>query len=91
MTQSKFNCYLKNLPDHVTKPESRFIYEVVLGLFKSHRITTNQIVIHIQDKIRLKKTLERFRRHFQKRDFWGRLIEDQLVTLRRMLKIGTMS
>jgi len=55
----------------ITMPESRFVHEIVLGLLKGQSVTMNQIAIHIQDRIRLKKTLERFRRHFRKMGFWN--------------------
>lgn len=73
--QTKFNYYLKKMTANITKPESRFVHEIVLGILKSQAVTMNRIAIHIQDRIRLKKTLERFRRHFQKPGFWKRLTE----------------
>ena len=67
--------------ENITKPESRFVHETVLGILKGQSFTTNQIAIHIQDSIRLKKTLERFRRHFQKMGFWRRLIESHIQSV----------
>jgi len=58
--QTKFNYYLKKLSKNITKPESRFVHEIVLGWLKGQSVTMNQIAIHIQDSIRLKKILERF-------------------------------
>lgn len=80
--QTKFNYYLKKVAENITKPESRFVHEVVLGILKGQSVTMNQIAIHIQDKVRLKKTLERFRRHFQKVGFWKRLIESHIQSVR---------
>jgi len=79
--QTKFNYYLKKLSKNITKPESRFVHEIVLGLLKGQSVTMNQIAIHIQDSIRLKKTLERFRRHFQKIGFWKKLIESHIQSV----------
>ena len=58
--QTKFNYYLKKLSKNITKPESRFVHEIVLGLLKGQSVTMNQIAIHIQDSIRLKKPLSGF-------------------------------
>jgi len=76
--QTKFNYYLKKLSENITKPESRFVHETVLGILKGQSVTMNQIA----DSIRLKKTLERFRRHFQKMGFWRRLIESHIQSVR---------
>jgi len=80
--QTKFNYYLKKLSENITKPESRFVHETVLGILKGQSVTMNQIAIHTQDSIRLKKTLERFRRHFQKIGFWKKLIESHIKSVR---------
>jgi len=80
--QTKFNYYLKKMSTNITKPESRFVHETILGILKGQSVTMNQIAIHIQDSIRLKKTLERFRRHFQKMGFWRRLIESHIQSVR---------
>ena len=80
--QTKFNYYLKKMSENITKPESRFVHETVLGVLKGQTVTMNKIAIHIQDSVRLKKTLERFRRHFQKHGFWKRLIESHIQSVK---------
>ena len=83
--QTKFNNYLKKMAAHISKPESRFVPEIILGILKGQAVTMNPIAIHIQDQIRLKKTLERFRRHFQKVGFWKRLTEAHIQSVRTRL------
>ncbi|MFP4547445.1 MAG: hypothetical protein ACLFQM_04890 [Fidelibacterota bacterium] len=72
--QSKFNYYLKKYKTNFTKPECRFVQEIILGILKSQSVILNQIAIHINDKISIKKTMERFRRHLSKLDFWEKLL-----------------
>lgn len=79
--QSKFNYYFQKLHINLTKPESRFLHETVLGILKSQSVILNQISIHINDKISLKKTTERLRRHMNKKGFWKKLIIGHIKTV----------
>lgn len=76
--QSKFNYYLKKYKNDFSKPECRFIQEVILGILKSQSVILNQIAIHINDKISIKKTVERFSRHLSKLDFWKKLLSNHI-------------
>lgn len=67
---------------HISTPESRFVHEIILGTLKGQAATMNRIAIDIQDQIRLKKTLERFRRHFQRIGFWKRLTTVYIQSVR---------
>jgi len=72
--QSKFQNYFQRLNQSLTKPETRFIRDISVGILKSQNVTLNQIGIHLLDGIRLKSTLERFRRQLNKPDLLPRLI-----------------
>lgn len=76
--QSKFNYYLKKYKNDFSKPECRFVQEVILGILKSQSVILNQIAIHINDKISIKKTVERFSRHLSKLDFWRKLLSNHI-------------
>lgn len=76
--QSKFNYYLKKYKNDFSKPECRFVQEVILGILKSQSVILNQIAIHINDKISIKKTVERFSRHLSKLDFWKKLLSNHI-------------
>jgi len=78
---SNYNYYHKKISQYITKPESRFVSEVILGILKGQKVTMNHIAINIKDKVSLKKTLERFRRHFKKGDMWIRLILSHLMAV----------
>lgn len=76
--QSKFNYYLKKYKNDFSKPECRFVQEIILGILKSQSVILNQIAIHINDKISIKKTVERFSRHLSKLDFWKKLLSNHI-------------
>ena len=76
--QSKYQNYFQRLNNSLTKPEIRFIRDLALGNLKSQQITLNQIGIYLLDSIKLKSTLERFRRQFSKPDLLKRLIPAHL-------------
>jgi hypothetical protein len=83
--QSKFQNYFQRLNQSLTKPETRFIRDISIGILKSQEITLNQIGIHLLDNIKLKSTLERFRRQLSKPDILPRLIPAHLQAVRSRL------
>jgi len=83
--QSKFQNYFQRLNQSLTKPETRFIRDIAIGILKSQEITLNQIGIHLLDNIKLKSTLERFRRQLSKSDLLQRLIPAHLQAVRSRL------
>jgi hypothetical protein len=56
-----------------------------VGILKSQEVTLNQIGIHLLDSIKLKSTLERFRRQLSKPDLLPRLILAHLEAVRSRL------
>lgn len=44
--QNKFQNYFQRLNQSLTKPETRFIWDLTLGILKSQQFTLNQIGIH---------------------------------------------
>lgn len=83
--QSKFQNYFQRLNQSLTKPEMRFIRDISVGILKSQNVTLNQIGIHLLDGIRLKSTLERFRRQLSKPDLLSRLIPAHLEAVKSRL------
>jgi len=51
---------------------------IILGILKNQSVILNQIAIHINDKISIKKTVERFRRHLSKINFWEKLLTNHI-------------
>ncbi len=84
--QNKFYNYFRRLNISLTKPETRIIRDMVLSILKSQQITLNQIGIHLLDSIKLKSTLERFRRQLSKPDLLKMLISQSKSSIRHILK-----
>jgi len=83
--QSKFQNYFQRLNQSLTKPETRFIRDISVGILKNQNVTLNQIRIHLLDGIRLKSTLERFRRQLNKLDLLPWLIPAHLEAVKSRL------
>lgn len=86
--QSEFNSYFHRLSKHISKPEIRFVQEACHGILTSKSVIITKMATQIQDKIRLKKTQERFRRHYNKKDFWKKLITGHLQSVKNVIHHG---
>ena len=83
--QNKFQKYHYRISLYISKPESRFIQEMSLGILKSGTVILNQIAIHIEDRVRLKKSLERFRRHLHKVNWYKELFKAHIQSVAHKL------
>lgn len=84
--QSEFTSYYHRLSKHITKPELRFVREACHGILVSKSVIISRLSTQIQDKISLKKTQERFRRHYTKSGFWKELIAGHIQSVRNVFR-----
>ncbi len=83
--ENKIQNYFQRLNQSLSKPETRFIRDIAIGILKSQAVTLNQIGIHLLDGIKLKSTLERFRRQLSKADLLTRLVPAHLKAVNSRL------
>jgi len=86
--QSEFKSYFHRLSNHISKPEMRFVEEACHGILTSKSIIITRMATQIHDKIRLKKTQERFRRHYNKKGFWKKLIIGHIQSVKNVFHHG---
>ena len=86
--QSEFNSYFQRLSKYISKPEMRFVQEACHGILTSKSIIITKMATQLQDNIRLKKTQERFRRHYNKEGFWLKLIKGHIQSVKNVFHHG---
>lgn len=86
--QSEFNSYFQRLSKYISKPEMRFVQEACHGILTSKSIIVTRMATQIQDRIKLKKTQERFRRHYNKAGFWEKLITGHIQSVKNVIHHG---
>jgi len=86
--QSEFNSYYQRLSKYISKPEMRFVQEASHGVLSSKTVIITKMATHINDKIRLQKTQERFRRHYNKDGFWLKLIRGHIQSVKNVFHHG---
>ncbi len=86
--QSEFNSYYHRLSKYISKPEMRFVEEACHGILTSKSIIVTKMATYLHDKIKLKKTQERFRRHYNKDGFWERLITGHIQSVKNAFHHG---
>jgi len=69
-----------------TRPEQKFIYQMIFGLLKGGKVQLNSIAQNLQDSVSLKKSTERLGRHLGVTDMWQRVSESTLQTQRYYLR-----
>lgn len=80
--QNKISNYFSKLSDHLSKPESRCVREMVTGILKNGTVLVNQIASGINDTISLSKTTKRFRNHYNKKGFFVKLFNGHLQSVK---------
>ena len=68
--QNKISRYFLQLENYITKPESRCVREMTVGILKSGTVLVNKIAGSIHDTIPLSQTTKRFRNHYNKKGFF---------------------
>lgn len=86
--QSKLSAFVHQIGATLSKPECRFLSELVFGICKCRQPILRQIALAIRDRIPLRKTVARFRRHLRKTSLWRRLFAGLLPMLGRQVHAG---
>ncbi len=86
--QNKISNYFSKLSNHLTKPESRCVREMVTGILKNGTVLVNQIASGINDSISLSQTTKRFRTHYNKKDFFAKLFKGHLESVKGKIHHG---
>jgi hypothetical protein len=73
--QVKLHQYCNKFKGGVTKPEYKFIRQMLFGILKGGSVQLSSIGRHISDSITHKKTTERLGRHLGKSGFWKKVTE----------------
>jgi len=76
--QNKISRYFLQLEKFVTKPESRCVREMTVGILKTGSVLVNKIASSIHDAISLSQTTKRFRNHYNKEGFFKKLFRGHM-------------
>ena len=76
--QNKISRYFLHLEKHLTKPESRCVRDMTVGILKSGSVLVNRIASSILDTISLSQTTKRFRNHYNKEGFFMKLFRGHM-------------
>lgn len=88
LIQNKISNYFCKFSTHLSKPESRCVREMVYGILKSGKMLINQIAGESGDTIHLRKTCERFRRHYNKKDLWQKIFRGHIQSVKGKIHHG---
>ena len=86
--QNKISNYFLRLEPHLTKPESRCVREMTAGILKTGTVLVNKIASGINDNISLSQTTKRFRNHYNKRGFVGKLFKGHINSIKGKIHHG---
>jgi hypothetical protein len=86
--QNKVSRYFLHLENHLSKPESRCVREMTIGILKSGTVLVNKIATGINDKISLSQTTKRFRNHYNKKDFFQKLFRGHINSVKGRISHG---
>lgn len=86
--QNKISRYFINLNNHLTKPETRCVREMVTGILKMGSVLVNKIASGINDDISLSQTTKRFRKHYNKKDFFLKLFRGHMDSIKGKINHG---
>lgn len=84
--QTKLWQYLHSFKDNFTKPEHKFIHQILFGILKSGHIQLNTISRSLQEKLPLKKVSMRLGAHLDKKNLWLKISESTLKAQKHRLK-----
>ena len=85
--QRRISRYWRGLPsDRFTRPERKFIGEMLQGLLKEPGIYLTEVARCLGEGLKLKKTWERLNRNLRREGLWERLIESHLAINSRRIR-----
>lgn len=86
--QNKISRYFLQLEKHLTKPESRCVRDMTVGILKSGSVLVNRIASSIHDTISLSQTTKRFRNHYNKEGFFMKLFRGHINVMKNRVFHG---
>jgi hypothetical protein len=86
--QNKISRYFLKLNTHLSKPESRCVREMATGILKVGSVLVNKIAGGINDDISLSQTTKRFRKHYNKKDFFLKLFRGHMHSIKGKVNHG---
>ena len=85
--QRRVSGYWRGLPvDRFSRPERKFIGEMLLGLLKEPGIYVTDVARSLGEEMKLKKTWERLNRNLRREGLWERLLEVNLLQQARRVR-----
>ena len=84
--QTKLWQYSHSFKDNFTKPEHKFIHQMLFGILKGGNVQLNTISRSLQEKLALKKVSMRLGAHLDKKDLWLKITESTLKAQKHRLK-----
>ncbi len=84
--QIKLHQFSERFCSDFSRPERKFLYQMLFGLLKGGQVQLNSIARHLQDGLSLKKSTERLGRHLGVAGMWRRVSESTLETQRYYLR-----
>ena len=92
LIQNKLSFYFTKLKGDLSKPETRCLREMVVGILKNRTVLVNKIASGIKDDLSLSQTTKRFRNHYNKEDYEQKVHAAHLQSVSHKVKsIGYMA
>lgn len=84
--QIKLHQYGERFSSDFSRPQGKFVYQMLFGILKGGKVQLNSIARSLQDGLSLKKSTERLGRHLGVIDMWRRVSESTLQSQRYYLR-----
>lgn len=88
LVQNRISNYFCKLSLHLSKPESRCVREMTVGIIKGGKMLVNKIAGEVCDNISLSKTCERLRRHYNKKGFADKIFTGHIQSVKGKVHHG---
>lgn len=76
--QTQISDYI-NSTTGMSKPETRCLKDMVMGVLKSKSVFVNRIAASLRESLKLKDVAKRLSAQYLKEDFWGTVTESHLI------------
>ncbi len=84
--QIKLHQFGERFCSDFSRPDRKFLYQMLFGILKGGKVQLNSIARHLQDDLSLKKSTERLGRHLGVSGMWRQISAATLVTQRYYLR-----
>lgn len=84
--QIKLHQFSERFSRGFSRPDRKFLYQMLFGILKGGKVQLNSIARHLQEGLSLKKSTERLGRHLGALDMWCRVSESTLESQRYYLR-----